>query len=178
MYFCSYFGLSESVLFTCTELPAPVCSARPAVEEEDAPHPVRLLNPATASLTPNTHPPRGRPPPNLNPPAAAVGFAQGILLSPMVSLGSVQVELMRSRRSRCSPSPSESCRAQSRGHTTPGRTCGEAGGIKPTPRIGISLFRTMRSAKLTSGCEAGSASRGRLRKEAALWKAGAFPRLG
>lgn len=49
--FAPNFGLSESVLFTCTELPAPVCSARPAVEEEAAPHPVRLLNKATDSLT-------------------------------------------------------------------------------------------------------------------------------
>lgn len=45
--FAPNFGLSESVLFTCTDAPVPVCSARLAPEEEGAPHQAHLLSKAT-----------------------------------------------------------------------------------------------------------------------------------
>lgn len=45
--FAPNFGLSESVLFTCTDAPVPVCPARLAPEEEGAPHWAHLLSKAT-----------------------------------------------------------------------------------------------------------------------------------
>lgn len=45
--FAPNFGLSESVLFTCTDAPVPVCSARLDPEEEGEPHYAHLLSKAT-----------------------------------------------------------------------------------------------------------------------------------
>lgn len=91
---------------------------------------------------PHSPPTRTRPeedPPKPEPPGSSGGGCTRDLLSPVVSSGLVQVELIRSGRSRCSPSPSESCRAQSRARSTQGRTRGEAGGIKPTPGLGTAF---------------------------------------
>lgn len=172
---CNFAPLLDSVKVSCLHVQnsRPLCVPQALLVKRKM-----HLTQFVCLTQPQPHSPQHAPaprktPPNLNPPAAAVGFAQGVLLSPRASSGSVQDD-------PAAPCPHPRAAELRAGlTTTQGGTRGEAGGINPPPpRIGNSLSQTMGSAKLSSGCEGGSASHGRLPKEAALWKAGAFPRLG